>query len=285
MTWWRSILFGWGLFLLLYFFVGNSVFWENCNTKVVSDPDLKAAWHRYTCEFTDDATKERLESYCKRSTNTESTRYDYTCPVAGKTQLKCHICLCAWTWEDGKCQTDTPSSSQWVAPAWETVGWTPPAVGWTPPDTNTSWAPAENNQTSASCPSGINNSQGSCCKKPYYDVKLAGNRCCEWILLITNVPFIGQCIGTKTQWTNPSAWLLVDQDAAFPVLMWWLSRLLVSIILLVSFAGIIIAWVMIAASWSGASNWKKLIWNIITALALLGASGVILRLINPNFFW
>jgi hypothetical protein len=45
--------------------------------------------------------------------------------------------------------------------------------------------------------------------------------------------------------------------------------------------------VMMAASGSSEewySKWTKLIGSIIAALALLGASGVILRLVNPNFF-
>jgi hypothetical protein len=33
-----------------------------------------------------------------------------------------------------------------------------------------------------------------------------------------------------------------------------------------------------------ASEGKKMITNVIIGIALLGASGVILRLINPNFF-
>jgi cytochrome bd-type quinol oxidase subunit 2 len=71
------------------------------------------------------------------------------------------------------------------------------------------------------------------------------------------------------------------------MLMWWLTKILVTVILLTSFIAIIAAWVMMTASGSSdtwASNWKKLIWSVITALALLWASWVILRLINPNFF-
>ncbi len=105
----------------------------------------------------------------------------------------------------------------------------------------------------------------------------------------TNVPFIGQCIVyRKTNEPQPEAWLVVDETNAFPVLMWWLSKIMLSIILLSSFLWLLVAGVMISASWSSedwAKNGRKIIWNIISALAILGVSGVILRLINPNFFW
>ena len=113
--------------------------------------------------------------------------------------------------------------------------------------------------------------------------------CCG-IQLNTNVPFIWNCIelsnGNETNTDNNET--RVTEQTAFPILMWSLTKMMVTIIMLVSFVAILAWWVMIASSgWSDswASNGKKLIWRVVIALALLWASGVILRLINPNFFW
>jgi hypothetical protein len=70
--------------------------------------------------------------------------------------------------------------------------------------------------------------------------------------------------------------------------MWWLVKILVTIIILAGFIGILAGGVMISAAWSDdqkAAKWKKLIINVAIAIAILWASWVILRLINPNFFW
>ena len=103
----------------------------------------------------------------------------------------------------------------------------------------------------------------------------------EWVCcgvsLNTNVPFIGDCIESKAD--DPS-WISSDQ--AFPVLMWSLVKILVTVILILSFVLIIIGGIMIA---TGDAPWgKKMIIKVVIGIALLGASGVILRLINPNFF-
>ena len=63
--------------------------------------------------------------------------------------------------------------------------------------------------------------------------------------------------------------------------------MMVTVILLVCFMAILVGGVMISASGgsdSSAKKGKELIGKVIVAIALLGASGVILRLINPNFF-
>jgi hypothetical protein len=65
-------------------------------------------------------------------------------------------------------------------------------------------------------------------------------------------------------------------------------RLVMTIIYIVWFLGILVGWFMIAASGADPSlkeKGKSLIIMIIWWLILLGASGVILNLINPNFFW
>lgn len=144
--------------------------------------------------------------------------------------------------------------------------------------------------------------------------------CCG-IKLNTNVPFIGNCIelskwdiACKTDadcsWGDTCVfneenykndgndiWICISQKesdqttvtdkTAFPVLMWWLTKILVTIIILAGFIGILAGGVMISSSGGsdeGAKKGKDLIIRVIIALALLGASGVILRLINPNFF-
>ncbi len=131
--------------------------------------------------------------------------------------------------------------------------------------------------------------------------------CCG-IKLNTKVPFIGNCIEFAknckddkcpnsgyqcVNWKcrvvkNDPSQTVVDQEEAFPILMWWLVKILVTIIILAGFIGILAGGVMISAAWSDdqkAAKWRKLIINVAIAIAILWASWVILRLINPNFFW
>ena len=66
-----------------------------------------------------------------------------------------------------------------------------------------------------------------------------------------------------------------------------LMKLTISIIMLMSFLIIVISGVMITSSGYDGGNYKEGIENIkkvAIGLTLLGASGVILKLINPNFF-
>lgn len=109
--------------------------------------------------------------------------------------------------------------------------------------------------------------------------------CCG-IELNTNVPFIGKCIEDTADdvWWDETG---VTADQAFPVLMWSLVRIMVTIILIVSFVLIVVGGIQIASAWSdswAASSGRKLIMKVVIGIALLGASWVILRLINPNFF-
>jgi hypothetical protein len=135
----------------------------------------------------------------------------------------------------------------------------------------------------------------------------------KWICcgtkLNTKVPFIGDCIElAKKRCSSDSdctvAWYAckkwsckvtstdpdetnITQEEAFPVLMWWLTRILLTVIVLSWFIMILAGWVMIASAWDNegrARDGKKMIMSVIIAFAILGASGVILRLINPNFF-
>lgn len=104
--------------------------------------------------------------------------------------------------------------------------------------------------------------------------------CCG-ISLNTNIPFIGKCIedNQANRWSDETS---VTWTTAFPVLMWSLTKILVTLILIISFVLIIIGGIMIATG--NPSGGKKMIINVVIGIALLGASGVILRLINPNFF-
>ena len=102
---------------------------------------------------------------------------------------------------------------------------------------------------------------------------------CNGIKLNTNFPFVGSCIGFEWGGTN--------QINVFPKMVKSLMKLIISVIMLMSLIIIIIAGVMVTSSGYDSGNYKKgldLINKVATGLALLGASGVILKLINPNFF-
>ena len=126
----------------------------------------------------------------------------------------------------------------------------------------------------------------------YYNVNTKTTTCelcsrddvCCGVKLNTNVPFIGNCLEDEEYTGDPTS---VSQERAFPVLMSSLTKILVTVILIVSFVLIVVWGIMIASAWpnqSKASEWRKLIMKVVIGIALLGASGVILRLINPNFF-
>lgn len=101
--------------------------------------------------------------------------------------------------------------------------------------------------------------------------------CCG-VKLNTNVPFIGNCIESSTQ----AAWSTVTETTAFPILVSALVKILISVILITSFILIVIAGVRWSA---GDAKWgKDMIIKVAIGLAILGASGTILALINPNFF-
>lgn len=104
--------------------------------------------------------------------------------------------------------------------------------------------------------------------------------CCG-VALNTWVPFIGKCIESKTGYVGGDETWVTSEDA-FPVLMSSLTQILVTVILIVSLLLIIVGGIMIATG--NPSGGKKMIINVVIGIALLWASGVILRLINPNFF-
>lgn len=104
---------------------------------------------------------------------------------------------------------------------------------------------------------------------------------CCWVSLNTSIPFIGNCIESETSYKSSDE-TSVTWETAFPVLMSSLTKILVTAILIVSFVLIVVWGIMISTG--NPSWWKKMIIKVVMGIALLGASGVILRLINPNFF-
>lgn len=110
-------------------------------------------------------------------------------------------------------------------------------------------------------------------------------KCC-WVQLNNVVPFIWDCIEMNGE-SNRDNTTNVTSVTAFPILMQWLMKILMSVIMIFSFLMIIVAWLMIV-SWAFGWNWfttgKKIIKNVIISLILLGCSWLILSLINPSFF-
>ena len=113
----------------------------------------------------------------------------------------------------------------------------------------------------------------------------SSKKCC-WIQLNTVVPFIWDCIEMNT---NSSRWdtTSVTSVTAFPILVQWLMKILMSAIMVFSFLMVIIAWLSMitwAFGWSWYNKWKTIIKNVIISLILLWCSWLILSLINPSFF-
>ena len=109
-----------------------------------------------------------------------------------------------------------------------------------------------------------------------------GETCPDWccgIKLNTNFPGFWKCIKYESGSTNATN--------VFPSTMSILTKFIMSIILVVCFIMIIIAWVMWAAAGEDSSKTKTakgIIEKVAITILLLWFSGVILRLINPNFF-
>ena len=97
------------------------------------------------------------------------------------------------------------------------------------------------------------------------------------IPLNTSLPFVGRCVERSSGEAGDDSAL-----NAFPTLVSVATRMLVTVILLVSFIMIVVWWVQ----WSSgdAKGGKAKITKVIIGIAMLGMMGAILRLINPNFF-
>ena len=103
----------------------------------------------------------------------------------------------------------------------------------------------------------------------------ANGKTCSGIKLNTDVPFVGNCIETTKGGDK------TNQINAFPKLMWAMMKLLMTLLMIVA------AGVMMTTAWAKSGNYTKgmdIIQKVAVGMALLGASGVILKLINPNFF-
>ena len=96
---------------------------------------------------------------------------------------------------------------------------------------------------------------------------------CEGIPLNTCFPIIWNCI-----WGGKD----VDSTNVFPTMIWAITKIVISLSLVVCFILIIRAGVM--RSGNKPKEWKELLKKVAIAILLLWFSGVILRLINPNFF-
>lgn len=105
------------------------------------------------------------------------------------------------------------------------------------------------------------------------------------ISLNTTVPFVGNCISLRRSSNENTT--QVTPDTAFPLLIVAVTKIMMTVILIFCFLAIIVGGVMMSMGW--ADEWqynkgKDLIKHVVIALALLGASWVILRIINPSFF-
>lgn len=232
--------------------------------------------HKYTCEV-------KTDTHCPDGF--DDTRYGQLWCANG---LQCHRCM----------PTATTPATTTNAPGNGTVGNT----------TNTDWTVA--GWLNAKCDSAtqITNTDWTCSPKPaawlteeekcraqWSAFQWNNNKCescsapgvCCGVKLNTNVPFIGNCIRLWTDASTEDTTVVTDVTA-FPRLMWGLTKILTTIILLVCFWWILVWGVMIAAAGSDEGQAKKgkwLIGKVILAMALLWTSGIILHLINPNFFW
>ena len=110
-------------------------------------------------------------------------------------------------------------------------------------------------------------------------------KCCG-IQLNTVVPFIWDCIEMNAD-TSREDTTSVNSVTAFPILVQWLMKILMSAIMVFSFLMVIVAWLsMITWAFLGWNfkHWIDILKNVIISLILLWCSWLILSLINPSFF-
>ena len=99
---------------------------------------------------------------------------------------------------------------------------------------------------------------------------------CEWIKLNTPFPIIWDCIKIQKWWEH-------NPTTAFPDMISALTKIVMSLILVVCFILIIVAGIMRA---SDNTKWAQdLLKKVAITILVLWFAWVILRLINPNFFW
>ena len=142
----------------------------------------------------------------------------------------------------------------------------------------------ENPEASQSCNTRRSNGEPVIWNDSKCKCECDPNLWCCGVQLNTVVPFIWDCI-ELTSSTDTSQGL--NQLTAFPYLMKWLSKIVVTIIMILSIIIVVVAWLMMTTSVAKAWNyetWLKWLWNVIKALILLWISWLILKLINPTFF-
>lgn len=98
---------------------------------------------------------------------------------------------------------------------------------------------------------------------------------CSWIKLNTCFLIIWDCIETKKDAST-------NATNAFPRMMWVLTQIVMSLVLVVCFILIIYAGILWSAD--NPKEAKKWLTRVAITILLLWFSGVILKLINPNFF-
>ena len=193
-------------------------------------------------------------------------------------------------WESWQPWTTPPAGTQCELPSIPAIGWV--CNPWYKTGNNnccvlicpwensyrTGWEPVETNCKSCENWTIANETHTKC-------ICNSNEKCC-WIKLNTVVPFIWDCIELNTdshRWDTTA----VTSITAFPLLMQWLMKILMSAIMVFSFLMVIIAWLMMttwAFSNSSFSKWKNILKNVIISLILLWCSWLILSLINPSFF-
>lgn len=245
--------------------VGTSVFATVCSDKNIGLNDWNP--HKYTCQNPSNAT-----GLCGGDWTTDTTSSG--CPSG----LVCHRCLCEGSkvFQGGMC-TDPAAPGNGIQCKGDLI----PNAAWTDciskPVAKTLQEECEDKNEPNTLWKWENNKCKSCD---------APGVCCG-VKLNTDVPFIGRCIRLWSTASTDDTTVVTD-TTAFPRLMWGLTKILTTIILLACFGGILAWGVMIASSgWSSERAWtgKKIIKNVVIAIALLWTSGIILKLINPNFFW
>lgn len=114
----------------------------------------------------------------------------------------------------------------------------------------------------------------------------ARKKCLCGIRLNTIVPFIGDCI-LYGNYSDDENTTVVGPTTAFPRLMWGLSKIMVTVILVFSFMLIVAAGFLMTTSGGDSARFtqgRDMILKVVVGIALLGTSGIILKLINPSFF-
>lgn len=114
--------------------------------------------------------------------------------------------------------------------------------------------------------------------KPYADSWKTKSYCeCirDWgIKLNTDIPFIGRCITKQGNTADGNSSILGISSA--------LTNIFMTLILTAWFAMVI--WWGVEIAMGRTKEGKQKIINVVIAFAALGSLGILLRLINPNFF-